>query len=372
MNNAISKSTFLSCLTKGLTEDHSLINNEQTIDAFLRNILKAQLHGFVSQKLTLSQMSKLPKAFALHMRSVQQFSFAQQTQTQLACTQLADALLHSGIKVTLLKGAAYILGEKQNALGRLISDIDILVPKLKMPQLEAFLKDNGWQAVVLEDYDEKYYREWSHELPPYTHLESGVTLDIHHTLIPESSGKIINVDLLFENSTQMAANLFVPDNCHLVLHSAIHLLLNDDIEKGLRDCFDLHLLLTEIAKQDKTTDLVELFIQSNCERELVILLNLLTHLFDKDTQPYCKLMSDKIAQLTPFEKIKVTCLYHAIFPQSRYLENSTNSLARFYVYTSGHLSKMPLPKFIKHITYKTYRGIVKKLLGAHVFAKSPQ
>lgn len=372
MSQPISKSTLVTCLTQGISQELAQTNNNQLVDAFLRNILKAQLHGYVSHKLTLSQMSLLPNAFALHMHSVRQFSHAQQTQTQIVCKQLANTLAEVGIPVTLLKGAAYIMGEKANAQGRLISDIDILVHKPQMSELEAFLKTHGWQAVVLEDYDEKYYREWSHELPPYTHLESGVTLDIHHTLIPASSGKTIDVDVLFKNSQKVAHNLFVPDDCHMLLHSAIHLLLNDDIEKGLRDCFDLHWLLIEIIQQEKTTYLIDLFTKANCARELVILLHLLERLFDVDSSEYSKLILDSLPRASNIEKVKVACLYHAIFPKSRYLENSSSTLARFYVYTSGHLSKMPLRMFIKHISYKAYRGLIKKLFGAHVFSKSPQ
>lgn len=367
-HNSISKSTFLSLLKL----QKPFVHDNELSDAFLRNLLHAQLHGYMSYRFADSLLSELPQSFTLHMASVRQFAAAQSTQTHIVCSQLASLLDEANIRATLLKGAAYIMANKANAEGRLISDIDIIVPRENLPDIEKLLQNNGWQPVVLEDYDEKYYREWSHELPPYINMESGITLDIHHTLIPESSGRIIDVNLLFESSKEIERNLYVPDDCHLVLHSAIHLLLNDDIEKGLRDCFDLHSLLLSLAETQKTDELILLFESSNCLSELIILIHLLKSLFGNDSDVYFVPLANAFHSISVINRIKVNCLYHAVFPKSRFLKDSSRSLARFYVYGSGHLSKMPFKMFIKHIGYKAYRGLVKKLFGPHVFSKSLQ
>lgn len=378
MSKLLDKDTFVSLLTQDLTLTH----DEHYIEPFLRCILRAQLHGFVAHRLSNETLQQLPHSFNFHMRSVRQFSLAQQTQTEIVCRQLAHQLAKINIRVILLKGAAYIIGNKPNSKGRLISDIDIIVPRDDLAKLESFVQQNGWQAAELEDYDDKYYREWSHELPPYTHLNSGVTLDIHHNLLPESSGKTIDTDELFKHAIEVDDNLAIPDNSFLILHSAIHLLLNDDIEKGLRDCLDLHLLLNETMQietmQNETMQsqsgelIINLFEKTNCQRELVILLHLLESLFAEKVFSYQKPLLQKLPKITWLEKFKVHCLYHAVFPETPYLNNSSKMLARAYVYVSGHLSKMPFNMFVRHIGYKTYRNIVKKVLGSHVFSKSPR
>ena len=49
-----------------------------------------------------------------------------------------------GVKLVLLKGAAYILGELPAGEGRLISDIDLLVPEKDLARAEEILCEYGW------------------------------------------------------------------------------------------------------------------------------------------------------------------------------------------------------------------------------------
>jgi hypothetical protein len=36
-------------------------------------------------------------------------------------------------------------------------------------------------------YDQRYYREWMHELPPMQHLRRGNVIDVHHAILPETA-----------------------------------------------------------------------------------------------------------------------------------------------------------------------------------------
>ena len=46
------------------------------------------------------------------------------------------------------------------------------------------LQRRGWSMKALDEYDEQYYRQWAHELPPMTHAERETEVDIHHSILP--------------------------------------------------------------------------------------------------------------------------------------------------------------------------------------------
>ena len=76
----------------------------------------------------------------------------------------------------LLKGAAYSILDLGLARGRISSDVDILVPKTSINKVEKALLDHGWDHIKLDDYDQYFYRRWSHELPPLQHRDRGTVL----------------------------------------------------------------------------------------------------------------------------------------------------------------------------------------------------
>ncbi|MGK0373254.1 MAG: hypothetical protein ACJAW1_003527 [Glaciecola sp.] len=151
------------------------------------------------------------------------------------------------------------------------------------------------------------------------------------------------------------------------MHSAIHLLLNDDIEKGLRDCLDLHALIEQYSQGNELTSLHAVFEAARCEDEFFVLLMLLTRLFGVHETKYANAILNS-RNTRKFVSI-VNDLEQAVFPASPYISDSSNTVARFKVYLRGHLSKMPLTLLIKHLAFKAYRTLVKKLLGEYFFKK---
>src|SRR5205085_11661497 len=97
------------------------------------------------------------------------------------------ALCPLGIPLILLKGAAYVAAGLPAGRGRLFSDIDVLVPKPLLPEVESALMLAGWASHNHDAYDQRYYREWMHELPPMEHLRRGNAIDVHHAILPETA-----------------------------------------------------------------------------------------------------------------------------------------------------------------------------------------
>src|ERR1700722_3752223 len=94
------------------------------------------------------------------------------------------ALSSLATPIVLLKGAAYLLADLPAAKGRLFSDVDIMVPRDRLSEVERALFVHGWHPQPIDAYDQRYYRQWMHELPPLLHVRRQTALDVHHTIAP--------------------------------------------------------------------------------------------------------------------------------------------------------------------------------------------
>lgn len=158
---------------------------------------------------------------------------------------LSSALADVGTPAVLLKGAAYCAAGLPAARGRIFSDIDLLVAPSFLPQAEAALMLGGWASGKQDDYDQRYYRDWSHEIPPMVHLQRGTTIDLHHSLAMPTCRIRIDSPRMIEEAVALpgSGNWYRLKDEDMVLHAASHLLLNSEFDRGLRDLWDIDLLM---------------------------------------------------------------------------------------------------------------------------------
>lgn len=155
---------------------------------------------------------------------------------------------HAG-PLVLLKGAAYIGQDLSIALGRLPSDVDILVPRAQLATAQAELVRGGWEAIELDAHDTRYYREWSHEVPPMHHPLHRVELDLHHNILPPVARMRVDADRLLarlQPSKWPAWQVLHP--LDQVLHSAAHLFQDSEARDRVRDLVDLDGLLRHFGQ----------------------------------------------------------------------------------------------------------------------------
>lgn len=150
----------------------------------------------------------------------------------------------------LLKGAAYVHWQLPPMKGRFFSDIDLLVPREALPNVESILMLNGWIASDLSDYDQRYYRDWSHEVPPLTHLRRGSTIDLHHSLVMPTCRLLVDSVSMIANGKIGEGGWWRLSDEDLLLHSVAHLLLNSEFTHGLRDLSDIDLLYRHFLDED--------------------------------------------------------------------------------------------------------------------------
>jgi hypothetical protein len=154
------------------------------------------------------------------------------------------------IPLYVLKGCAYILANDRNHTGRRFSDIDLLVPENHIQRAEASLVIAGWKPTSVSDYDQRYYREWMHEIPPMTHVRRQTALDLHHAIIPKVSCFSFPIETMLSRATEVSSGVFTLDPLDRIIHCAVHAFLEGVAEKALRDLYDLHCLTRQHCTPD--------------------------------------------------------------------------------------------------------------------------
>src|SRR5262245_49091577 len=154
---------------------------DQLIQSSRRAGLLARIHALLAERALLDSIPNQPR---LHLESARIVADHEQRIMHWEIGHLRQVLKELKKPVVFLKGAAYLLAGLALAKGRISSDIDILVDQADLAEVEALLLKHGWEHIKIEDYDQYYYRAWSHELPPLRHRERHTTLDVHHTILP--------------------------------------------------------------------------------------------------------------------------------------------------------------------------------------------
>lgn len=153
-------------------------------------------------------------------------------------------------KVALMKGTAYAAAGLKASEGRHIGDLDIMVAREDLPQVEEMLLAAGWEWVKEDAYDDAYYRDHMHELPPLIHKERDRMIDVHHTILPLTARPKPEAATMLADTVALENGLYVFCPADMVIHSAAHLFADGELDGGLRNLWDIHCLLTEFADAD--------------------------------------------------------------------------------------------------------------------------
>ncbi|WP_145202231.1 nucleotidyltransferase family protein [Sphingobium sp. B2] len=157
----------------------------------------------------------------------------------------AQALGALGVRVVLLKGTAYAAAGLKAGQGRFIGDLDILVPVEAMAAVEQALIAAGWEWVKDDPYDDAYYRQWMHELPPMIHATRDRMIDVHHTILPLTARQTPDAAAMIADAVPVEDGLFVLSPEDRVVHAVAHMLADGDLQGGLRNLWDIHHLLAD-------------------------------------------------------------------------------------------------------------------------------
>jgi hypothetical protein len=172
----------------------------------------------------------------LRAAAVRGRQFEREIRWEVRCIQ--QALGPTGIEPVFLKGAAYIAAGLPNGVGRVAADLDVLVAESDLSRVESALLEAGWAFDALDTYDERYYREWMHELPPLRHRERGTLLDVHHRILPRT-GRVHPPTARLLDAAETVAGVRMLSPTHRLLHAAAHLFQDGEVVGSLRDLVDI-------------------------------------------------------------------------------------------------------------------------------------
>jgi len=212
-------------------------------DLLLREARAAKLLGslaYLVQDLRLETCC--PQAALDILEAARHYPAHLQTRARVEIREIRRALAPARYDLILLKGAAYAAARLPLARGRLMADADIMVRHRDLPRIEQQLLAGGWKPVPLDRYDQRYYREWMHEIPPLKHPARAFEVDIHHALLPLTARVRPDPELLWEASVPLDDGLRVLAPTDMFLHAAAHLFYGE-FDGGLRELLDLHRML---------------------------------------------------------------------------------------------------------------------------------
>lgn len=258
--------------------------------------------------------------------------------------------------VVLLKGAAYLLAELPPARGRVFSDIDLLVARPALEATESTLMASGWVSQERDAYNQRYYRQWMHEIPPLEHVQRGTVIDLHHTISPPTSRFRVDGARLLARARPLGGSGFhvlAPED--MVLHSAVHLYQEGEFDHGLRDLLDLHDLLTHFGTEP---DFWPRLIARAAELQLGEPLSLLLHQRDQRLGvPVPREHQAGVEALRPAwpRRAYVSALLsRGLRPPHPACDTWDSALARRLLYVRSHQLRMPLRLLLPHLLRKAW------------------
>ncbi len=310
-------------------------------------------------------LDRIPAAPRMHLESAANMAKRQRRELVWETEQIVAALHPLDLPVVILKGAAYVMAGLDVAEGRLVSDVDILVPHAAIGDVETVLMKQGWAATSHSQYDQRYYRTWMHEIPPLRHIQRGTVVDVHHAILPNSARLHPDSAKLFEKAITVPGKphirVLTPED--MVIHSATHLFHEGELERGLRDLVDIDNLLREFGG-NQTVGFWERLVPRACE------LDLSRPLFY--ALRYANLM---IGSAIPNEVLRAArnapggrqdgamlafmdaLFLRALRPAHASTSDRYTPLARWLLYIRSHWIRMPPWLLLPHLTRKTVRRL---------------
>ncbi len=301
-------------------------------------------------------MAQVPLGPQQYLRGSLRLVERQQLAVRWEVNCIRRALSGLSTPIVLLKGAAYVVANLPPARSRLFSDIDIMVPRERLAEVEAALFAAGWISAERDAYNQRYYRTWMHEIPPLKHVQRNTVLDLHHTISPPTSRFKVDSRLLLDRARviENETGLLTLSPTDLVLHSAVHLFQEGEFGHGLRDLLDLDDLIKHYCGQDDQfwSELLARAKELGLCIPLSHALTQLQRLFA--TAPPAALTAE-FAAIRPGWVTRHTMsilLGAALRPHHPSCATRFGDMARWLLYVRSHYIRMPAYLIIPHLLRK--------------------
>ena len=324
--------------------------------------LTAALLGIMARESRALGLDGLPEAVRRQFQGVNNVAEYNRRLLSWEANRIDLALRDVDCPVILLKGAAYHARGLPSLRGRLASDVDILVPKERIGDVENALKLAGWSASEYSDYDQHYYREWMHEIPPLQNDDRGSYVDVHHTILPETGRLKPDTERLFANARPIdGSRLLTLSDADLTLHTIVHCFQDGDLNARLRDLVDIDGLLRDFGQRPEFWD--ELFEASDAHgfgRPLFYALHFASDLLATPVPDAVMARAKKHAPSWPVMALMRFAVPRALMPPTLTGLPAHVDWAKTMMLTRSHWLKMPPWMLTKHLTRKAFLSLITR------------
>ncbi|MBI3154484.1 MAG: nucleotidyltransferase family protein [Burkholderiales bacterium] len=297
---------------------------------------------------------RIPPPVWRHLQAMLAVSDEQARAVRHELQHLSDALAELPGPVLLLKGAAYVAAGLPPAPGRIFGDIDLMVPHEQIGAAEAALMLGGWISQARTAYDERYYRQWMHEIPPMVHIRRRSVVDLHHAILPPTARIKTPPGPILEAAQPVPGwpRFHMPCAEDLLLHSATHLFHEGEATRLLRDLVDIDALWvaqagdsgwdSRLADRAAALGVAHPWWLADSARERLLLRQ---PLGERSTRAYWGNGLTRAVVLS------------AMTRAYRSGSDATSSVAEACLYLRGHWLRMPLLQLSKHLAVKAWLGL---------------
>ncbi len=257
----------------------------------------------------------------------------------------------------LLKGSAYAITNHLISKGRIFSDIDILVSKENILEAEKKLMQKGWIQTKQDEYDQRFYRQWMHEIPPLIHIFRRSVIDLHHNILPSTTKACPDVNKLIANAEVLSFEdkikvLSLEDR---FIHSATHLFFDGELEHGLRDLVDLDALFSNAQNQQNFEDqLIVRALELGLQRPVFYALRYTNLILNTAITKQGMLKSDVGSPNKLLLKLMDFLFFRSLMPYHESCNDCWTGLARWLLYVRSHWLRMPFFLLIPHLLRKSW------------------
>ncbi len=312
----------------------------------------ARLCVLFEDRELLEQMPERPRR---HLEAARTLALKQVRDVRWDVICLERLLAGLEVPIILLKGAAYVMADLPPARGRLFGDIDIMVPLERIEEVERTLLDDQWFAVVKDPYDQRYYRRWTHQIPPLQHMKRDTVLDVHHTIVPPTARSAVAADPLAEASRPLAdgGRLRVLSPADMVLHSAVHLFNEGEFDRGLRDLLDIADLLDHFGTApDFWPELIGRAEALGLTGPFQLALRQLDRLLALPLPQAAREASQRWRGSPARRRLFDALLDRAMLPDHPSCDDPWTGSTRWLLYVRAHYLRMPLHLLLPHLLRK--------------------
>jgi hypothetical protein len=331
--------------------------NDKQWDLLTKQARSAKLLGRLYYLLKCSdKLSFIPSSLLWHYIAIYKVAERQRIAAIREAFEISTSLAAINIKPTFIKGSAYAIADLPITYGRLMSDIDVLVLKSEISTSEDALFACGWLKSKMDNYDEKYYRQWMHEIPPLKHISRQTTLDLHHNILPLTNKNSFDANVLSKDTIthNFIKKSYILGNIDMVIHSTVHLFSESEFHNGLRDLSDLDMLIKQFSQNNHlfVNELVERANKLGLANYVWLSLRYTKLVFKTPINETDIVRLNYQAKTSLHIKLLDFCFLNILKPDHKSCRNWKMNVAEIILYWRGHLLRMPLKLLVPHLYQK--------------------